>query len=123
IDNFFASFTETVDNDLNISGGLGIFFEFLHEINTQIDRQKISKEDVQLIMKAIKKIDSVFGFIFTDEKQGDLDVQRIEKLISERKEARNNKDFTRADEIRNKLLDEGIILEDTKDGTRWKKKR
>ncbi len=124
IDEFFPKYIETIDSDLNISGGLGVFFEFVHEINSLIDKNRISKGDAGIIIDAIRRVDEVFGFIFfEDEKDEDVDVERIEKFIIERKDARTQKDFKRADEIRDILIDEGIILEDTKDGTRWKKKK
>ena len=57
------------------------------------------------------------------EQPADIDVKRIEKLIEERNKARREKNFAKADEIRNILDEEGVILEDKKEGTRWKKKR
>ncbi|MBN2040159.1 MAG: cysteine--tRNA ligase [Spirochaetes bacterium] len=121
INTFLDKFTETADNDLNISGSLGVFFDFVHEINSLINEDKISKNDAEKVMKAIEKIDSVFGFIFfKDNKENEIDSERIEKLIEERNEARKAKNFQKSDEIRDLLLAEGIILEDSKDGTRWK---
>jgi cysteinyl-tRNA synthetase len=116
-------FSETVDNDLNISGGLGVFFDFIHKINLMITDDKISKKDAQDILEALKKIDQVFGFIFFDNEVEDPDKDRIDKLVDERIQAKKNREFGRADEIRELLKNEGIILEDTKDGTRWKRKR
>lgn len=124
IDKFFNRFRDTVDNDLNISGGMGVFFDFIHEINHLIDKEKLSAEDASAVLDSLRKIDHVFGFIFMDDKaEDDVDPSRIESLIKERAEAKKEKNFARADEIRDSLLSEGIILEDTKDGTRWKKKR
>ncbi|MFC1669771.1 cysteine--tRNA ligase [Spirochaetota bacterium] len=116
-------FTDTVDDDLNISGGLGVFFEYIHSINSLISDNGISKPDVDKILAALKNLDEVFGFIFYEESSNDVDAERIEKLINERNEARAQKNFQRSDEIRDLLIEEGIILEDTKDGTRWKKKK
>ncbi len=116
-------FIESVDNDLNISGGLGVFFEFVHLINTLVSEEKISGGDAAKIIKAIENIDQVFGFIFMEESSSNVDEERINSLIEERLNAKKEKNFQRADEIRLMLEDEGIILEDTKDGTRWKEKR
>lgn len=116
-------FIETVDNDLNISGGLGVFFEFVHLVNTLVSEEKVSGEDAAKIIKAIENIDQVFGFIFMEESSSNVDEERINSLIEERLNAKKEKNFQRADEIRLMLEDEGIILEDTKDGTRWKEKR
>ena len=116
-------FIETVDNDLNISGGLGVFFEFVHLVNTLVSEEKVSGEDAAKIIKAIENIDQVFGFIFMEEPSSNVDEERINRLIKERLNAKKEKNFQRADEIRLMLESEGIILEDTKDGTRWKEKR
>ncbi|MCL2155607.1 MAG: cysteine--tRNA ligase [Leptospirales bacterium] len=123
IDKLIDEFSETVDNDLNISGGLGIFFDFIHKINLMISDDKISKKDAENILATLKKLDQVFGFIFFDNEVEDPDKDRIDKLVDERIEAKKNREFARADEIRELLKNEGIILEDTKDGTRWKRKK
>lgn len=118
-----TSFTEAVDNDLNISGGLGVFFEFVHLVNTLVSDEKISENDSEKIIKAIRNIDQVFGFIFVEEPSSEVDEERVNTLIQERLNAKKEKNFQRADEIRLMLEKEGIILEDTKDGTRWKEKK
>ena len=123
-DDFTSRFVENMDNDLNIAGGIGIFFEFVHEINSLIDDHKIDKNDTLLILEALKKIDSILGFIFFPKSETDeINIEKIEKLIEERLEAKRNKDYNKADEIREMLLNDGIILEDKKDGTRWKRKK
>jgi len=122
IDRLFNEFTEVMDNDLNISGALGVFFDFVHKINTMISNDLISQKDAENIIDAIMKLDSVFGFIKFDE-DINIDVDRINALIEERIQAKKNKDFKRADEIRDMLKEEGIIIEDTKDGSRWKIKK
>jgi len=116
-------FTEAVDNDLNISGGMGVFFEFVHLINTLISDEKISEKDSTAIIEAVKNIDRVFGFIFMNDSASEVDEERVENLIQERLTAKKEKNFQRADEIRIMLDNEGIVLEDTKDGTRWKRKK
>jgi cysteinyl-tRNA synthetase len=124
VSKFIEKFTETVDDDLNITGATGVFFDFMHEINSLIDAGRLSKSDSQKIMNCLNKIDSVFGFIFfNDKKEDDADVAKIESLINERITAKAEKNFKRADEIRNILLEQGIVLEDSKDGTRWKRKK
>ena len=124
INAFFDEFTETVDDDLNIAGGLGVFFDFLHKINSLIGEDKLTITDAQKVMAALERIDSVFGFIFfAEEGAGDIDAAEIESLIEERLAAKKEKNFARADEIRDILTEKGILLEDTKDGTRWKIKK
>ena len=124
ISKMFNDFIAAVDDDLNASRGLGVFFEFVNEINTLISENKISKQNNKEIISAIEKIDTVFGFIFLQtESDESEDNTRIEKLVQERNDARKNKNFQRSDEIRDLLLKEEIIIEDTKDGTRWRKKK
>lgn len=116
-------FTETVDNDLNVSGGLGVFFEFIHKVNTMISEDRISESDSVKILDVIGRLDQVFGFIFSGNEDEDPDRERIDLLVNERIQAKKDRQFARADEIRELLKNEGIILEDTKDGTRWKRKK
>jgi cysteinyl-tRNA synthetase len=124
ISEFISKFTESMDDDLNTAGGLGVLFDFIHEVNSLIDSKIISKSDTQKVFDALKKVDSVLGCIFyKDKKEDDIDTGRIESLIKERIGAKAQKNFKRADEIRDALLKEGVILEDSKDGTRWKIKK
>jgi len=118
---FITAFTETVDDDLNIAGGTGIFFDFIHDINTMIDSNSLCKSDAMYVMDVLKKIDTVFGFIFFPEVLH-LNKEEIEALIEERNKARKEKNFAKADAIRDELLQKGIILQDTKEGTRWIRK-
>lgn len=122
IETFFKAFADAVDDDLNISRGIGVFFEFIHDINSMINSEQLNKSDAASLINMLHKIDQVFGFIYFDDGQTETDSNHIESLIAERNEAKKTKNFARSDEIRDMLLAEGIILEDTKDGTRWKKK-
>ncbi|HOT45217.1 MAG TPA: cysteine--tRNA ligase [Spirochaetota bacterium] len=116
-----AGFTEAVDDDLNISRGLGVFFEFLHRVNTMINEERLSRSDADMIMGVLKKIDSVLGVIFyARPAKTDIDASWVESMIAERIQAKKDRNFKRADEIRAELTEKGIVLEDTKEGTRWK---
>ena len=115
-----ADFTLAMDDDLNVSRALGRVFEFIHAINTRIDRGELG--DAARVTDTLKRIDAVFGFIFAQTRVSADDAARIETLIAERNQAKKDRNFARADEIRDTLAAEGIILEDGKDGTRWKKK-
>lgn len=112
------AFRENMDDDLNIAGALGTFFEFIHEINRKIDTLK--QDDVKEVLNFVDRVNSVLGVIKSEEPEADNLDERIEKLINERNEARKNKDFARADQIRDDLKEENIILIDTADGVRWK---
>jgi cysteinyl-tRNA synthetase len=77
-------------------------------------------KDRDAVLDAVAKFNSVLG-IFGEADSGSLDAE-IEALVEERQEARRQRDFARSDEIRDELAARGIILEDTKDGVRWKRK-
>ncbi len=103
-----------MDDDLNISEALGAVFEFVKEIY----KTKMNKEDSEKAIKQMIKFDTVLGIL--DSEKMVLDSE-IENLLTEREHARLKKDFGKADEIRDKLRDKGIILEDTPKGVRWKR--
>ena len=77
------------------------------------------ENDRAAVLDAISLFDSVFG-IFRKEETEILDAE-IESLIAQRQEARRSRNFARSDEIRDQLAEKGIVLEDTKDGVRWKR--
>ncbi len=118
IDESRREFEAGMEDDLNISRSLAGISELIRKINVLIDKSSVHYEDAEAVLNFMKSVDSVLGF-FKFER--DILPEEIEKLIQERAEARKKKDFKKADEIRAKLLDMGIVLEDTKDGTRWKK--
>lgn len=123
-ESMFMGITSCLDDDLNISGAIAALFDFIAAVNTLIDRDKVSAESAEKIIEALEKADSVFGFIFFPEANSDdADTEQIQSLIDERLAAKKSKDFNRADEIRDHLLSIGIQLEDTKEGTRWKRKK
>lgn len=110
-------FREGMDDDLNISIALSAIFELIRKLNKIISDNTISERDKSLIIDFFKKIDTVLA-ILPERKKG-LPPE-ILKMIEEREEARKTKDFAKADRIREELRKIGIILEDTKDGVRWK---
>ncbi|MCK5094479.1 MAG: hypothetical protein KAR18_07130, partial [Spirochaetes bacterium] len=112
-------FEAGLDDDLNISKSLASIADFVRDINTLIDNEELSAGGAKIILDFLKDINTVLG-VFSFEK-GILP-EEIEKQIEERNRARAKKDFKKADMIRQNLLDLGVILEDKKDGTRWKKK-
>ncbi len=120
IEKSLREFEEAMDDDLNTSVALASIHNMIREINTAIANENLREDDRNLALKAIEKFDSVLG-IFGKDDEVILD-DEIEKLIEERQEARKKRDFARADAIRAYLTEKGIILEDTKDGVRWKRK-
>ncbi|MDP6112615.1 MAG: cysteine--tRNA ligase [Planctomycetota bacterium] len=113
-DKMLADFEAAMDDDLNISLALASIFDFVRDIN----RVEISPADASIVRDAIKKIDHVIAVIAVEEELLD---EEIERLLEERVQARKDKNFARSDEIRDSLKDQGIILEDTPQGTRWKR--
>lgn len=112
------SFEESLEDDLNVSGALAALFGLIYEVNKLADSKSVFAEDLPLIRSAIRKMDQIFDVVvFPADSVSD----EIEGWIEKRNEARRKKDFRLSDEIRDKLKAEGIILEDTPSGTRWKK--
>lgn len=113
------NFEAAMDDDLNISGALAAMFEMIRDVNKLADSGNVYAEDIPLIRSAIRKMDQIFGIATFPE---DSISEEIEQWIEKRNEARRKKDFKTSDQIRDMLLKQGIILEDTPAGTRWKKK-
>ena len=113
-------FEAGMDDDLNTSIALAAVHNLSREVNTALARKQVKAEDQRELLAAIDGIDTVLN-IFGELKREMLDSE-IQSLIDERQEARRRRDFHRADEIRDDLFSRGIILEDTKDGVRWKRK-
>ena len=114
-------FEEALDADLNISEALGIVFDFIRDINRLKAEKKLLPEERDKALELIRKFDSVFNFTFGNKGDDSLAAE-VEELIVKRTEARKNKDFVAADQIRDKLQEMGIILEDTPQGVKWKRK-
>src|SRR5262249_27010906 len=113
-------FEAGMDEDFNNSVALAALHDLSRECNTARGRGRVREENQQEILAAIDRFDSVLA-VFGESKAEILD-EEIQTLIDERQKARHRRDFARADEIRDELADRGIILEDTKDGVRWKRK-
>jgi cysteinyl-tRNA synthetase len=113
-------FEAAMDDDLNTSVALAAIHNLVREVNTALANDALREDDRNLILDAIAKFDSVFNIFGADDEQM-LDAE-IENLIAERQEARRSRNFARSDEIRDLLAEKGIILEDTKEGVRWKRK-
>jgi cysteinyl-tRNA synthetase len=111
-------FESGLDDDLNISRALAAFADFVKSVNSGIDDGRISPADAREVLAFMRKIDSVLG-VFTFER-GMLP-EKIEELIEERTRAREERNYKRADEVRDLLLNRGVALEDTREGTRWKR--
>jgi cysteinyl-tRNA synthetase len=113
-------FEDGMDDDLNTSIALAVIHNLSREVNTALARKQVKEDNKRELLELLARIDTVLN-IFGNEQREMLDTE-IQALIDERQEARRRRDFGRADEIRDELASRGIILEDTKDGVRWKRK-
>ncbi len=115
---FVTGFETAMEDDFNTADAVSSVFELVKYANTTASGDS-SKEYLESILALIVKLTDVLGLIV--EKEEELLAEDIEKLIEERQAARKAKNFARADEIRNELLEKGIILEDTREGVKWRK--
>jgi cysteinyl-tRNA synthetase len=114
-------FEAGMNDDLNTSRALAAVFEMVRDINIAIDAREFGDADRQAAVELLRRIDEVLGVLGEDDKPETVDPE-VQRLIDERNAARRNRDFKRADQIRNDLAARGIILEDTPQGTKWKMK-
>ncbi len=115
-------FATALAEDLNIARAIGVIFEMMQSINRFLDAGEMSKNAIALARETMLGFDEVLGLKLGEtENTADLDVVRIEELVVQRNEAKKNRDFARADSIRNELAELGIVLEDTPQGTVWRK--
>jgi cysteinyl-tRNA synthetase len=112
------TFTGEMDDDLNIAPALAALFEFMHHINRIMDSHGLDASDRDTIIAILSKLNSVLMVMDLAEEEPP---QQIEELMKERADARQNKDWAKADTIRNELKKLGIEVTDTKEGTRWRK--
>ena len=119
-ENALKEFEEGMDDDFNTSVALAAIHDLSRVVNTALARKQVNEENQRELLAVIDRFDSVLN-IFGNEQREMLDSE-VQALINERQEARRRRDFARADEIRVELLGRGIVLEDTKDGVRWKRK-
>ena len=111
-------FEASMDDDFNTADAIAAVFEIVRVSNSTVNEDS-TLSYIKHILSVLSKLCDVLG-IKTKRKEVILD-EDIEKLILSRTEARKNKDFKRADEIRNELLEMGIVLEDTREGVKWKR--
>jgi cysteinyl-tRNA synthetase len=119
-------FEESLDDDLNTAEALAAIFEYVRAMNTALDENQFQEDNRAGAARVLHVFDTIFDALKPSapaaaKPSGPTDGE-IEGLIEERNQAKKAKQFKRSDEIRNLLLEKGIVLEDTKDGVRWKRK-
>ncbi len=117
----WEEFLDSLADDLNISKFLASVFEIVKETNQYLDQNRLSSSNIKTALEFFQKIDSILGVLDFELKKEVLDSD-IDELVRQRQEARKNRNFAESDRIRDLLNELGIILEDTKDGFRWKRK-
>lgn len=113
-----ADFTDAMDDDFNAQNGIAAVYELAKFANVYAQNEIVFANTLQFLAQTLKDLTAIFGVVLSAETISDED---IEALIAERELARKNKDFIRSDEIREELKAQGIVLEDTPQGTRFRK--
>lgn len=113
-------FGAALDDDLNISGALGVLFDFIRDTNKRIDNNELSGDGARRAEQLLDRLDGVTGLFGFAEEQTPSEIL---ELVKQRQQARREKNFARADEIREEITAKGWVLEDTPDGPRAKKGR
>ncbi len=113
-----AEFVEAMEDDLNTADAIGVVFELVRDLNTNVNEGVQSKALVEFAIKAFDELTEVLGLLYNRESKGSLD-DEIEALIEQRNNARKSKNWAEADRIRDELKAQGIVLEDTAQGVKW----
>ncbi len=142
--------TVGLDDDLNTAHALGAIFDMVRDVNAAADAGEVRKGDIPALLQVLTQFDEIFAVLKDDDaakvratvewakqegladkispataelaKAATLSDEEIERLVAEHSQARKTRDFARSDAIRAQLAENGIILENTKDGVRWKRK-
>jgi cysteinyl-tRNA synthetase len=115
------AFDEALDDDLNTAEALAAVFEYVRDSNTAMDAGEFLSGNTPGAFEFLTRFDSVFDVLKPSSSNDALSDADVEAKIAERQAAKKAKDFARADQIRQELAAHGIILEDTKEGVRWKR--
>ncbi len=132
------AFDDALDDDLNTAEALGAIFNLVRDANIAMDRSEFRRGDVAAVEAVIERFNSVFDVLGDDQKRlavlegklklavsdgrGGLSDEEVEALLAERRKARAARNFARSDEIRDQLAEGGIIVEDSREGVRWRRK-
>jgi len=139
-----------LSDDLNTAQALGAIFDMVRDVNAAADAGEVRKDNIPALLQVLRQFEEIFPVLKDDDaakaratvewakkegledkispqtaelaKAATLSDEQIEQLVAEHSQARKNRDFARSDAIRAQLAENGIILENTKDGVRWKRK-
>lgn len=115
-----GAFIDAMDDDLNISSATAAVFDFVRDVNKAMDQDAVGKEGAEAALALLDELNTVTG-VYGDAPATETP-QSVLDLVAERQQARRNKDFARSDAIRDQLLGDGWVIEDTADGPRVKRK-
>jgi len=118
LDGARAAFETALDDDLNVSAALGALFDLVREINRRIDTRALSTADAGRIVEVLRELDAVLGVL--PDAVEDLEPE-LAALLEQRSAARSARDWAAADRLRDELAGQGIAVEDTRDGQRWRR--
>lgn len=113
-----AEFTEAMDDDLNTAMALAAVFEYLRDANTAMDENLFGSGNVEDAKSVLAQFDAIFAVLETST-SGKIAAEVIESLIEERLQARRDREWAKADQIRDALKAKGVVLEDSREGTHW----
>jgi cysteinyl-tRNA synthetase len=116
------AFFDTLNDDLNTAEALAAVFEFVRDGNSAMDAGEFRAGNCTAALEFLARFDAIFDVLTPAAKAGELSDAEIDARIAERTAAKKARNFALADQIRDELLGQGIILEDTKSGVRWKRK-
>ncbi|HBH2629974.1 TPA: cysteine--tRNA ligase [Clostridioides difficile] len=118
LDNFRQKFIDAMDDDVNTADAVSVIFELAKLINSNVDENS----SLEFAKKCLDEFNELTGVLNIVNKKKDTVLYKdIEELIQKRTDAKKNKEFQLADDIRQQLLDMGIVLEDTRQGVKWKR--
>ncbi|WP_020620118.1 cysteine--tRNA ligase [Paenibacillus daejeonensis] len=116
------TFHQKMNDDFNTPDAITAWFELVSEANQYLQREVVSAQDLEELLALTAGMDRVLGLLPAEQPDNGLAASEVERMIEERIAARKAKNWARADELRDQLAAEGIILEDTPQGIRWRRK-
>ena len=115
-------FEAAMDDDLNTAQALAAMFELVRQANIALSENKLAEDDRKGILDFFAVLDDRLAIVPSRESAVHSDDAQVEDLIAQRNQARKNRDFALSDKLRDELLRLGVLIEDTKEGTRWRRK-
>ncbi len=118
LEDFEKRFVEVMSDDLNTPDALTVLFDIAKFANTKLDENS-SGQMVEEVLNLFLRLEAALGLENRKKSADDLDVEKIEAMVKERSEAKKNKDYAKADQIRDELLQMGVTVKDTREGSKW----